>query len=1058
MEGEPPRKKYSRKRKVDGDVFLFSDFDRRLRKFEGGVDTPADLMNVTSRTIKRGDLTLSILDPRIFLKGVNIDAIALPDKFARSDAIAVPIRTAPDVSPFAHCSFVAIVFPGDILTYDMRDDIRTRLVLVNPPSGPRLHATLVRSVTGWFRKYLCKVRERGNGGPSHKEIVDRIRQIPTSMFPKLPPTYEDWEWTGGRCVRALHEVLARMNRDDDVSEPFLKLERTDKDGTQHVRKIANTIDACDGCEDEGPSVSPGICVKKEPADWRCTGGRAVGAAVGGSGGQAAAPAIDNGVDVRATRGGASGAAGGRNADHVAGVAANAARRQKGSGRAKPEHAVASSAPQDTVEQTRGGDAGRINTQKLLANTEQGLLTVLPNHGERIRNLEATNQAMKSMVIACIESIAKTLSGLGEDLKSQHPRPPPYPTTPHPGSQGNENVGLCRQAGKDVRNEVDPGGGQHANDRKRVRAEGAGFKPTPLHDSHPPVPATPQLARTRALTTNSPCTPQGDSAATRTHRRKAPVNKNVPATRADPDSTPPPFTAPQRKRARSREGKPAGMVSAPTPPKCPPADGELPQASASLKRGRFDRECMPPLALAQQLIRERSTCGGAQQDVCGTEGPGAEAGAGAGGRAGGDTEKKGVSDEGTPRAVDKGGLCTVGEEHARNEVETQAGGRRADDAGMASAGGAEERAVCAGEEAKEVKSTEVKGISQVGKEAWTAFAVLDGKYRFLGSHGKRESALYVHLMARTVFGEQVDIGGLRITSSKAAWEADRNKARLISPGLWAVMHGHGLTSIMAGYRAVLEGFTADEGDEESAQLAICAAIGTAAANFEKRSGATAKVFAPALAASCAAVWSIWRGVRTNCAVDRAVAAAKAVGAEQSQLAHCKDVITAVLNTLGNRSHERREEAKSDPDGHVAWVIEQALGGPGLATSDDAKVVAKEMTDTLGMWSACTVAAGPLVETGFDMPQTAEMKRKCEIRAESWLGGLRPTVQHGSPLSAQPMRPRTQQGSPLSAQPMRPRTQQGSPLSAQHMRFRTRQLNTNLPLVLNPCAPEPSRDFP
>ncbi|CAI6006451.1 unnamed protein product [Closterium sp. NIES-64] len=740
-----------------------------------------------------------------------------------------------------------------------------------------------------------------------------------------------------------------MNRDDDVSEPFLKLERTDKDGTQHVRKIANTIDACDGCEDEGPSVSPGICVKKEPADWRCTGGRAVGAAVGGSGGQAAAPAIDNGVDVRATRGGASGAAGGRNADHVAGVAANAARRQKGSGRAKPEHAVASSAPQDTVEQTRGGDAGRINTQKLLANTEQGLLTVLQNHGKRIRNLEVTNQAMKSMVIACIESVAKTLSGLGEDLKSQHPRPPPYPTAPHPGSQGNENVGLCRQAGKDVRNEVDPGGGQHANDRK--------------------------LARTRALTTNSPCTPQGDSAATRTHRRKAPVNKNVPATRTDPDSTLPPFTAPQRKRARSREGKPAGLVSAPTPPKCPPADGELPQASASLKRGRFDRECMPPLALAQQLILERSTCGGAQQDVCGTEGPGAEAGAGAGGRAGGDTEKKGVSDEGTPRAVEKGGLCTVGEEHARNEVETQAGGaqqdvcetegpgaeagagaggraggdtekkgvsdegtpravekgglctvgeeharnkvetqaggRRADDAGMASAGGAEERAVCAGEEAKEVKSTDAKGI--------------------------------LPLMARTVFGEQVDIGGLGITSSKASWEADRNKARLISPGLWAVMYGHGLASIMAGYRAVLEGFTADEGDEESAQLAICAAIGTAAANFEKRSGATAKVFAPALAASCAAVWSIWRGVRTNCAVDRAVAAAKAVGAEQSQLAHCKDVITAVLNTLGNRSHERREEAKSDPDGHVAWVIEQALGGPGLATSDDAKVVAKERDD-------------------------------------------------------------------------------------------------------------------
>ncbi|CAI5948359.1 unnamed protein product [Closterium sp. NIES-64] len=666
-----------------------------------------------------------------------------------------------------------------------------------------------------------------------------------------------------------------MNRDDDVSEPFLKLERTDKDGTQHVRKIANTIDACDGCEDEGPSVSPGICVKKEPADWRCTGGRAVGAAVGGSGGQAAAPAIDNGVDVRATRGGASGAAGGRNADHVAGVAANAARRQKGSGRAKPEHAVASSAPQDTVEQTRGGDAGRINTQKLLANTEQGLLTVLQNHGKRIRNLEVTNQAMKSMVIACIESVAKTLSGLGEDLKSQHPRPPPYPTAPHPGSQGNENVGLCRQAGKDVRN----------------------------------------------------------------------------------------------------EGKPAGLVSAPTPPKCPPADGELPQASASLKRGRFDRECMPPLALAQQLILERSTCGGAQQDVCGTEGPGAEAGAGAGGRAGGDTEKKGVSDEGTPRAVEKGGLCTVGEEHARNEVETQAGGaqqdvcetegpgaeagagaggraggdtekkgvsdegtpravekgglctvgeeharnkvetqaggRRADDAGMASAGGAEERAVCAGEEAKEVKSTDAKGI--------------------------------LPLMARTVFGEQVDIGGLGITSSKASWEADRNKARLISPGLWAVMYGHGLASIMAGYRAVLEGFTADEGDEESAQLAICAAIGTAAANFEKRSGATAKVFAPALAASCAAVWSIWRGVRTNCAVDRAVAAAKAVGAEQSQLAHCKDVITAVLNTLGNRSHERREEAKSDPDGHVAWVIEQALGGPGLATSDDAKVVAKERDD-------------------------------------------------------------------------------------------------------------------
>ncbi|CAI5523344.1 unnamed protein product [Closterium sp. Naga37s-1] len=174
--------------------------------------------------------------------------------------------------------------------------------------------------------------------------------------------------------------------------------------------------------------------------------------------------------------------------------------------------------------------------------------------------------------------------------------------------------------------------------------------------------------------------------------------------------------------------------------------------------------------------------------------------------------------------------------------------------------------------------------------------------------------------------------------------------------------------------VLNRSDASAGDKERRVLAICAAVGTVDATVKKRGEAT-DIYASALVASCAAVWSICRDEGSTADAERgADVAAGLPGAALPLRDLCRRVTAAVMATLGEGSGEPGGKANSEQDRHGARVIDQALRRAGLAMRTDAKVVAKEMIDTLGLWSACTVAADPLRKRGFHMPLSAEMKRK------------------------------------------------------------------------------------
>ncbi|CAI5977133.1 unnamed protein product [Closterium sp. NIES-64] len=410
---------------------------------------------------------------------------------------------------------------------------------------------------------------------------------------------------------------------------------------------------------------------------------------------------------------------------------------------------------------------------------------------------------------------------------------------------------------------------------------------------------------------------------------------------------------ESEEGESEEGEPAGGQRA-SDPTLPPA-----AASPRFPKRASARVVSAPAPTARKRLRADGT-----GDVRGVEGAGAEIGVGEGGRA---------ASGAASGAENKGA--------GADEVGTAGGGQRANDARTAQAGGAEKRTVRDAKDVGKVERLRLAGIFQLESGEWVAQATIRGQQWYLGWQRSRANVLYLLCMARTVFGEPADLGLDLHTITRAAWEAEWKQARHIPPGLWAVMHGHMLTRTVHRYRMVLSSFNASAGDgesdEESRVLALCAAIGATAATVEK-CGAATELYATALTASCAAVWSIWRGDSTASAVERAVAVARAVGAALPRLRLCRLAIGAVLATLGNESRVSGGAASSDPDGHVARVMEQALGGAGLARNKPAKVVVKKMVDTLGLWSACAAAADPLVNRGFHMPLTASMKRKLEAR--------------------------------------------------------------------------------
>ncbi|CAI6011224.1 unnamed protein product [Closterium sp. NIES-65] len=390
---------------------------------------------------------------------------------------------------------------------------------------------------------------------------------------------------------------------------------------------------------------------------------------------------------------------------------------------------------------------------------------------------------------------------------------------------------------------------------------------------------------------------------------------------------------ESEEGESEEGEPAGGQRA-SDPTLPPA-----AASPRFPKRASARVVSAPAPTARKRLRADGT-----GDVRGVEGAGAEIGVGEGGRA---------ASGAASGAENKGA--------GADEVGTAGGGQRANDARTAQAGGAEKRTVRDAKDVGKVERLRLAGIFQLESGEWVAQATIRGQQWYLGWQRSRANVLYLLCMARTVFGEPADLGLDLHTITRAAWEAEWKQARHIPPGLWAVMHGHMLTRTVHRYRMVLSSFNASAGDgesdEESRVLALCAAIGATAATVEK-CGAATELYATALTASCAAVWSIWRGDSTASAVERAVAVARAVGAALPRLRLCRLAIGAVLATLGNESRVSGGAASSDPDGHVARVMEQALGGAGLARNKPAKVVVKKMVDTLGLWSACAAAADPL----------------------------------------------------------------------------------------------------
>ncbi|CAI5992488.1 unnamed protein product [Closterium sp. NIES-65] len=326
---------------------------------------------------------------------------------------------------------------------------------------------------------------------------------------------------------------------------------------------------------------------------------------------------------------------------------------------------------------------------------------------------------------------------------------------------------------------------------------------------------------------------------------------------------------------SEEGEPARGQRA--------SDPTLPPAAAS---PRFPKRASARVVSALAPTARKRPRADGTGDVREVKGAGVEIGVGGGGRAA----------SGAASGAENKGV-------GADEVGTAGEGQRANDARTAQAGGAEKRTVRDAKDAGKVERLRLADIFQLESGEWVAQATIRGQQWYLGWQRSRANVLYLLCMARTVFGEPADLGLELHTITQAAWEAEWKQARHIPPGLWAVMHGHMLTHTVHRYRMVLSSFNASAGDgesdEESRVSALCAAIGATAATVEKCGTAT-ELYATALAASCAAVWSIWRGDSTASAVERAVAVARAVGAALPRLRLCRLATGVVLATLGNES--------------------------------------------------------------------------------------------------------------------------------------------------------------